>query len=261
MTLDLLERVERVLERERLWSAYALADLEPPHAAQAHWLAGEDAVVLVFRAFEPPVLFAAGLPDEARGLLAMVPAGRYLFTLMGTHRALLAARIQESNETQMWRMALRPELFDANLAAGAESLSRQDLPGIESLFAEGPDRPDAFDPGQLDDHMFFGIRQGGALVAVAGTHVVSTRRRLAAVGNVFTHPQHRGRGLATRVTAGVVQALRVRGVQTIVLNVAMRNAPAIRCYERLGFWPFCGYYEGAGRVGPASDSIQEQTVR
>ena len=257
MTLDLLARVERVLERERLWSAYALADLEPPLAADAQWLAGEEAVVLVFRAFEPPVLFAAGSPDEARRLLAKIPSGRYLFTLMGTHRALLAPRIQESTETQMWRMALHPEAFDAGLAAGAEPLSRGDLPAIEALLGEHPDRPDAFDPGQLDDLAFFGVRQGGALVAVAGTHVVSLRRRLAAVGNVFTHPQHRSRGLATRVTAGVVHTLLGRGVETIVLNVSMRNAPAIGCYERLGFWPFCGYYEGVGHVGPASDSIQE----
>jgi len=261
MTLDLLDRVERMLERERLWSAYALADLEPPHAAHAQWLAAEDAVVLVYRAFEPPVLFAAGSPDGARALLAKIPSGRYLFTLMGTHRALLAPRIQESTETQMWRMALRLEKFDAGLAAGAEPLSREDLPAIEELFGEHPDRPDAFDPGQLDDHAFFGVRQGGALVAVAGTHVVSQRRRLAGVGNVFTQPQHRGHGLATQVTAGVLQALLGRGVETIVLNVSMRNAPAIRCYERLGFWPFCGYYEGVGRVGPASDSIEEQTVR
>jgi len=235
MTLDLLDRVERMLERERLWSAYALADLEPPHAAHAQWLAAEDAVVLVYRAFEPPVLFAAGSPDGARALLAKIPSGRYLFTLMGTHRALLAPRIQESTETQMWRMALRLEKFDAGLAAGAEPLSREDLPAIEELFGEHPDRPDAFDPGQLDDHAFFGVRQGGA--------------------------QHRGHGLATQVTAGVLQALLGRGVETIVLNVSMRNAPAIRCYERLGFWPFCGYYEGVGRVGPASDSIEEQTVR
>ena len=86
---------------------------------------------------------------------------------------------------------------------------------------------------------------------------VSERRSVAAVGNVFTHPAHRGRGLATRVTAAVVRTLLERRLRTVVLNVAMHNAPALRCYEQLGFWPFCGYDEGVGQLGPASNSPQE----
>jgi hypothetical protein len=63
-----------VLERDRVWSAYALADLDPPHAAHARWLGGERAAVLTYTGFEPPVLFAAGEPDEARCLLGQIPA-------------------------------------------------------------------------------------------------------------------------------------------------------------------------------------------
>ena len=252
------DQAERVLERDRIWSAYALADLDPPHAAHAHWLAGEHAVVLTYSGFEPPVLFAAGEPDEARRLLAHIPPGRFLFTLMPTHRALLEERILESHETIMWRMALRAEAFDPSLAQGVEPLSMDDLSELEALFGTGADRPDAFDPGQLADRAFFGIRHEAKLISVAGTHVVSAVRGVAAVGNVFTHPAHRGRGLATRTTAAVVHTLLQRpGLRTIVLNVARDNAAALRCYERLGFWPFCGYHEGVGRLGPASHSPQE----
>jgi RimJ/RimL family protein N-acetyltransferase len=261
MSSGVLDRVESVLERERVWSAYALADLDPPHAAHAHWLADEDAVVLSYTGFDPPVLFAAGAPEEASRLLAQVPAGRYLFTLMATHRALLKERVQESRETIMWRMVLRPEAFDASLSRGAQPLSMDSLPEIEALFATSADRPDAFDPGQLSDQAFFGLREGPQLVAIAGTHVVSTTRGVSAVGNVFTHPVHRGRGLATATTAAVVrELLRRPGMRTIVLNVARDSAPAVRCYERLGFWPFCAYHEGVGRLGPASHSPQESKV-
>jgi RimJ/RimL family protein N-acetyltransferase len=257
-----LEQVERVLERDRVWSAYALADLDPPHAAHATWLASEQAVVLTYAGFQPPVLFAAGEPDEARRLLAQIPAGRYLFTLMPTHRVLLEDRILESHETIMWRMTLRPEAFDPTLAQDAQPLTLEDLPEIEALFGTGPDRPDAFDLSQLADQAFFGIRREGQLVSAAGTHVVSDLRGVAAVGNVFTHPAHRGKGLATRATAAVVQALLQRqSLRTIVLNVARDNAAALRCYERLEFRPFCGYHEGVGRLGPASYSPQEQRVR
>ena len=247
-----------MLERDRVWSAYALADLDPPYASHARWIARELAAVLTYTGFEPPVLFAAGEPEETRRLLAQIPAGRYLFTLMPTHRALLEERILESHETIMWRMTLRPEAFDPSLARGVQPLTVDDLPEIEALFGTGTDRPDAFDPGQLADQAFFGIRQTGQLVSVAGTHVVSEPRGVAAVGNVYTHLAHRGRGLATRATAAVVQALlQRRRMRTIVLNVARENAAALRCYERLGFWPFCGYHEGVGRLGPASHSPQE----
>jgi ribosomal protein S18 acetylase RimI-like enzyme len=257
----LLDRVEKVLERERVWSAYALADLDPPHAAQSHWLADENAVVLSYTGFDPPVLFAAGSPEEASRLLAQVPAGRYLFTLMATHRALLEERVEESHETIMWRMVLRPEAFDASLARGTQPLSTDDLPEIEALLGAHADRPDAFDPGQIGDQAFFGLRDGQRLMAVAGTHVVSAERGVAAVGSVFTHPVHRGRGLATATTAAVVrELLRRPGMRTVVLNVAQDNAPAVRCYERLGFWPFCAYHEGVGRLGPAPHSPQESKV-
>ena len=257
MTDSLRAQVERVLEAERLWTAYALADLEPPYAGDAEWLATDDAVVLTYRAFEPPVLFAAGNPSGVGELFQRVPEGSYLFTLMGTHRALLELRVLSSKETPMWRMALRAESFDPQRAGPAEPLRRSDLPAILELFGDHADRPDAFDPSQLDDGTFFGIRAGGGLVAVAGTHVVSERRSVAAVGNVFTHPAQRGRGLATRVTATVVRTLLERRLRTVVLNVAMHNDPAVRCYEQLGFWPFCGYYEGVGQLSPASDSPQE----
>ncbi len=262
MSPEVRERAERALEHDRIWSAYALADLDPPHAAHAAWLAGEQAVVLTYAGFDPPVLFAAGAPEEVRLLFEQIPPGRYLFTLMPTHRALLEERILNSHETIMWRMTLRPEAFDPSLAQGAQRLTLDDLPELEALFGTGPDRPDAFDPGQLADEAFFGIRHGTQLVSAAGTHVVSALRGVAAVGNVFTHPAHRGRGLATRTTAAVVQALLQRpGLRTIVLNVARENAAALRCYQRLGFWPFCGYHEGVGRLGPASHSPQESRVR
>jgi len=257
MTDALRTQVERVLEAERLWSAYALADLEPPYARGAEWQATDDAVVLTYRAFQPPVLFAAGNPAGVGQLFRRVPEGSYLFTLMGTHRALLDSRVLTSKETSMWRMALRAESFDPQRAGPAEPLTRVDLPAILELFGDHADRPDAFDPSQLDDGVFFGIRDGAGLVAVAGTHVVSDGRSVAAVGNVFTHPDQRGRGLARRVTAAVVRTLLERGLRTVVLNVAMHNDRAVRCYEHLGFWPFCGYYEGVGQLSPASDSLQE----
>ena len=53
---------------------------------------------------------------------------------------------------------------------------------------------------------------------------------------VETHPAHRGRGLATDVTAGVVAAA-LEQTSNVSLTVVCDNAPAIRVYEKLGFRP------------------------
>lgn len=145
----------------------------------------------------------------------------------------------------MWRMVLRQADFPGR-QADAERLGSHQAGELLDLFADHPDRPDAFDPLQLEDGVFFGIRRQGRLVAVTGTHVVGKRSRVAAVGSVFTHPVHRGQGYGRATGAAVVQTLLQAGIETIVLNVAMVNEHALGLYRSLGFWPFCGYYEGVG---------------
>ena len=78
------------------------------------------------------------------------------------------------------------------------------------------------------------FNQGEELMSVAGVHVFSRRYRVAALGNIATHPQARGKGLARVVTAKLCQELRGEA-DHIGLNVKDDNAGAIACYERLGF--------------------------
>ena len=79
---------------------------------------------------------------------------------------------------------------------------------------------------------------------MAGTHLVVPQEGIAAVGNIYTRRDRRGRGLAGRVTAAVVAELLRRGVPTVALNVAQTNATARRVYERVGF-----VHEGTLRHG------------
>jgi ribosomal protein S18 acetylase RimI-like enzyme len=243
-----LGRVRSLLEQDRAWCAYALADSEAPFAGRTTWFMEDQAVVMVYRGLRPPWLFGHGDPAAVDRLVRQVPSGPYQYGLLATHRSRLGDRLRSKRETQMWRMVLRPEDFPAGRSEGAEPLKTSDLPLLLGLFDEHPDRPDAFDAGQLDTGIFYGIRLAGELVAVAGTHVIGRETRVAAVGNVFTHPDRRRRGFAERASAAVVEALLGQGVGTIVLNVAMANDPALGLYRGLGFWPFCGYYEGVGEL-------------
>ena len=68
----------------------------------------------------------------------------------------------------------------------------------------------------------------------------STVYRVAAIGNVTTHPNYRNRGLAKAVTAALCQSL-VGVVDHIGLNVKQENFAAVECYRQLGF-KVCGLY-------------------
>ena len=91
-----------------------------------------------------------------------------------------------------------------------------------------------FEPRMLDTKRYFGIRQDGKLVSVAGVHVYSARYRVAALGNITTHPDYRGRGYGRIASARVCKSL-LSEIDYIGLNVKADNTSAIRCYEKLGF--------------------------
>ncbi len=248
-TVQSRQHLRRILEDDRIWSAYALADLDPRQDDHSRWYAGEKAVVLVYTGLTPPILFAHGKPLELQRLFSRVPQGRYVFTLRSTSRALLSRRLTASTEQRMWRMTLDPGQFPGPpLESEVERLSPEDLPAIEALFADHSRQPDSFHVSQLLESPFFGIRRGNELISIAGTHAVSTWASVAAVGNVFTRPDQRGLGHATRASAAVVAALLELGIRTVVLNVAKDNEPAIRCFHHLGFHSYCKYHEGIGEL-------------
>ncbi len=251
------QAVRTLLETDRVWCAYALADLDPAHAKDAVWHLATEAVVLQYQGFQPPVLFAHGDPAQVGRLFQRIPGGAVEFGLMGSHRVLLEDRLRPKHEKKVWRMVLQPESFPGGGQAAAP-LGPDDLPAIRRLMDDYNDRPDAFSPQQLHDGAFFGIWRGDDLISMAGTHVVSEQMDVAAVGNVFTHPAHRGRGHARATSAAVVEELMARSLATIVLNVAMDNRPALKLYESLGFFPFCGYYEGIGELDPPPDHHKTQ---
>ena len=79
---------------------------------------------------------------------------------------------------------------------------------------------------------YLGIRDGDALVALAGT-----RMRLPGfteISAVCTDADHRGRGLAKVLVGQLVDGILGRG-EVACLHAVSSNTPAIRLYEALGF--------------------------
>jgi ribosomal protein S18 acetylase RimI-like enzyme len=232
---------------DRLWCAYAIADLEPPvraHSRVAVARSGADvAACLVLRHPAFNALVPHGAADGLAAILGRLalPPELHLFA-RDEHLDLLRRHLAYPAPTPMLRMAVDATTFRAPAAVGADRLGPDDLPALLDLY-DGY-AGSAFHPDQLAPGVFYGVRDGRRLLAAAGTHVVSGRRGIAAVGNIYTRPEARGRGLGGAVTGAVVGELLAGPCRDAVLNVAAANEPAIRVYTRLGFRTHCRHYEG-----------------
>ena len=79
---------------------------------------------------------------------------------------------------------------------------------------------------------FIGVRQDGALVAMAGERLRPTG--YTEVSGVCTHPDHRGKGYAGALMRQVAHNIVARG-DTPFLTSYTDNVGAIALYEALGF--------------------------
>ena len=120
-------------------------------------------------------------------------------------------------------------------------LTEKDLSELEKLYCISyPEH--WFEPHMLQVGQYFGVRRDKALVSVAGIHIHSQRYKLAALGNIATHPDYRGQGLARAACAKLCQEL-IQTADHIGLNVKADNESAIRCYQKLGFERVARYEE------------------
>jgi RimJ/RimL family protein N-acetyltransferase len=235
------------LETDRGWALYALGDLAPEHQEHCRWFGAPDGTMaLIYEAFDVPVFFAMGQPLSVQMLLDEIDAREMFILVRPEIVPVLAERYWLHPAFPMWRMVLRA---DCPLPAGSENVTRltlEDLPALEQLYADDERQdgdPRFFTPSMLEHGCYIGFREGEALIAVAGTHLIAPHEGVGAIGNVYTRRDRRGRGLATQMVGAVVACLRHLNLHTIGLNVAQSNPAAIRVYERLGFAPYCPYIE------------------
>lgn len=209
---------------------------------------------MLYRAFTPPVLFAQGDPAAVATILDEFSAEPSIYLHVRPEMLpALETRYVIVELRRMWRMVLQRDNY---LGASTPDVVRLSSPhelALKRLYDDGAssgESPDFFHASMLDAGVFYGLWESGELVAVAGTHLVVPCEDVAAIGNVYTRRDRRGRGMAARVTSAVVDELLRLRIGTIVLNVNQSNAPAIRIYERLGFTRHCDYCEGLATRQP-----------
>jgi len=235
------------LEQDRGYAAYALGDLEPGFSEQCQWFGadlegGLRSLALLFAGLDPPALFLMGEPmGVALILRAALRPATVMFTCRESHLLPLKTHYLTGEVDSMLRMTLSAPDFRPVSVFGVERLGPGYAGELARLYESA--RGNAFSPYQLAQGVFYGVKQQGRLVSAAGTHLVAKTMRIAAVGNVCTYPEHRGRGYATRCTSAVCADLLAMGLD-VVLNVACDNADAIHVYQKLGFRAYCPFVEG-----------------
>lgn len=244
----IIPRIREILRVDPIWSAYALADLRADLLPFCRWTVAGEGLVLVYTGLQPPILLTVGEPGDVADALAQaeLPEDAYL-SVREEHLPALARWYDVQIRRVMVRMALGQEIDLIPTGQPLRRLVPADVPRIEALIAcGGPFAPDGFAPYQVADGFFFGVEDGaGGLAALGGTHILNFEEGVAAIGNVYTRADCRGKGYARAITSKIVAQLRAAGLPTIVLNVNSENTIARKLYDSLGFVEHCSFVEGS----------------
>jgi GNAT superfamily N-acetyltransferase len=204
------------------------------------WWRSGDTIVLLFNGLTPRLLAAYGGAGDLVHMLARLEEPRVWANIRPDFEAAFHQFYQPVRVVRMRRMYMEGQVKGSG---GTVRLGPADRPHIEELLQHG--EWVLFVPQALASGHFYGIRDAeGTLVAIAGTHLATPRYNMAALGTVFTHPHHRGRGLATICCRDVLASLGRANITRMVLNVEEDKAGACRMYQRLGFRTACTYLDG-----------------
>jgi RimJ/RimL family protein N-acetyltransferase len=238
------ELLLRFLDQDRLFAAYAIADMDDSEFPRTRWGIAFDAgqpvaVAMEYRGLSPQPLFVMGTPAGVRVVLEDTIRTRvaYLAALPGV-AAAITDLYQVDAGARMARMWVDSSSFRPVYGESVR-LDAGDVRHLNRLYELGMTQ--WLPAGSVASGIYYGIRRGGRLVSAAGTHVISRAYGIAAVGNVFTHRDSRGKGLGKQVTSAVTAEL-LESVDQVVLNVHADNASAVAVYRALGYREYT-YFE------------------
>lgn len=245
--------IEAALRRDPAMHLYELGDLDDFFWPETTWYGLEDrgtlrSVALVYAGGELPVVVALAREGQTWGVTsllermrAVLPRRFYAHLAIGAARALGPGFSLEPHGVHERMLLTDWRPLEATDISRAVPLGPSDARELEEMYADA--YPASwFDPRMLETGTYFGVRERDVLASVSGVHVVSRRLRVAALGNVATRPEHRGRGLARIAVAATCRSLR-GDVDHLGLNVDAVNGDGLRLYRGLGFERVASYEE------------------
>ena len=259
-----LATLRQILDSDRLFAAYALAQLETDAFPHSRWWTAQSEIGLSLighsRAGLGDAMFVLGPAEGVAAILSLHPGK---FQTFATAKSAHIEALEESHiltgARQMQRMHVTTEFFrpveagEANSSRTIFRLRGHQVRALNRLYSTAGG-PTSYHPHHVDECCYFGIAEERRLVAVAGTHSISPSSGVAVVGNVFTHPQHRGQGHATLATSATTAEL-LQSCTDVVLSVDPANKPAVIAYEKLGYVTRGEIIEAAARRRRGSFSL------
>ena len=244
-------RIEAFLRKNVYLHIYSIGDLDDFFWPDTTWYGWEkegaiQAVALLYTASDDPTLLALSEQQDVmweliRSIFHLLPERFYAHL-----SPKVAKAVEQQCKTRSYGKHFKMGLKNKTLLHDIDCsqvihLTEKDLEEMLALYEESyPGH--WFNARMLQTKQYFGLRLKNKLVSVAGIHVYSEKYKVAALGNIVTHPDYRGRGFGKAVTAGLCQSLTKR-VDYIGLNVKADNAAAIALYETSGFEIVDTYYE------------------
>jgi RimJ/RimL family protein N-acetyltransferase len=244
------DKLRQFLDQDRPLCAYALGDLEEPYWTQAEYIGAETndelrGLALLYYGFSVPILSYFGDPAGLAAMRSIILRESEIHYILEPEAYRAICQWYEPIKPEpMWRMVVPRVRFKPRGVKKARRLGREYVTALQAVLGGVSDAP--LDAALLEHGVFYGVRRDMEIVAVAGTHVVARGEGVAAVGYVYTVPEHRNKGYATACTAAVTRELLDMGLHTVVLNVAQDNVAAIKVYKRLGYREYRPLVEGDG---------------
>jgi predicted GNAT family acetyltransferase len=167
-------------------------------------------------------------PESLAALADLVPAGGTLL-LVQADAILLPPSLRAITTAPGVQMIL-DRLVDVGTDPRIVPLAEADASAMLALATLTKPGPFARRTPELGE--FFGIKDGDALIAMAGERLAHAD--FTEVSGVCTHPSARGRGLGRALSAHLARRIIERG-ETPYLHAYATNTSAIQLYASLGF--------------------------
>ncbi len=231
--------------------AYHIGDLDDFYFLDCTWFGLEEdeqliEVILLYTGLNVPTLLIFGstekIPYLIEGIIDKLPDRFYCHYQEDFHK-FFEADYQMTFLGTHWKMKFQGELDKLSFIDTSESvpLNEDDETCLLSLY-QAAYPGGYFIPYMLKTGKYYGVKAEKKIVSVAGVHIFSPLYNIAVLGNITTHPNFRGRGLAKKC---IVQLLKSFDgvIDQIGLNVKKDNLIAIQLYEKLGFNLHSNYKE------------------
>lgn len=244
--------IETFLRRNTFLHIYSIGDLDDFFWPYTTWYALKErqnikATVLLYTGVTLPTLLAltevdlSSVRELLKSITHLLPKRFYLHISPGVEE-ILKERYQLKSHGKHYKMALKNKsLLDDVDTSKVISLSKPDLPDILQFYKESYPG-NWFESRMIDAYPYYGLKEQNNLISIAGVHVYSSQYKVAALGNIATHPNFMGKGFGKSVTAKLCKAL-IKTVNHIGLNVKTDNQSAIECYKKIGFEIIVSYEE------------------